>query len=149
MQNPDISNHGLSDAAALLTFVRSAGKSLSPKASKVLFHEGETCRGVYFVESGELELTIETGHKKMTLGVACLGQLLALAPAIRETEYPFTATAISDCRILFVEAEAVRSYLRQHPETCLHTVQMLGSEVLDLSTNMIRPLRLQPRYPKF
>jgi CRP-like cAMP-binding protein len=144
----ETSNPGGSDAAALLTFIKGAGKPTTAKAGKVLFREEETCQGIFFVESGELELTISSGNKKMTLGVALLGQLLGLAPAIREAQYPFTATAISDCQALFVPAEEVRSYLRQNPETCLHTVQILGSEVLDLSANMIRPLRLQPRYPK-
>lgn len=140
--------NGGTDAAALLGFVHRTGKGITLKAGKRLFGEGEPCEEVYFVESGELELTIAAGEKKMTLGVACVGQLLALAPAIRRVDYPFSATAITECRVLFIEAEAMRTYLHQHPDTCLHTVQLLGSEILDLSSNMIRPLRLQPRYPK-
>jgi CRP-like cAMP-binding protein len=148
MPSPEYGDHSSSELAALLTFVRSTGKPVLAGSGKVLFREGDPCEGAYFVESGELELTIASGSKKFTLGVACLGQLLAIAPVIRESEYPFTATAITDCSVRFIEAGQMRSYLRQHPESCLHTVQMLGSEILDLSSNMIRPLRLQPRYPK-
>jgi hypothetical protein len=50
--------------------------------------------------------------------------------------------------VMIVAAEAMRSFLKQHPESCLQTLQFLGSEILDLSSNVIRPLRLQPRYPK-
>ena len=137
-----------SDATALLTFVRQIGQVMTLKAGKVLFREGERCQGAYFVEEGELELTLSAGERKLTLGVAYLGQLVALAPVIRDEAHAFTATATSHSRVLFLAGDKVRTYLRQHPECCLQTVQMLGSDVLDLSANMIRPLRLQPRYPK-
>ena len=140
--------NGSSDATALLGFVHQVGQVMNVKARKVLFEEGEHCTGAYFIEEGELELTLSSADRKMTLGVAYLGQMLALAAVIRECEHKFTATAISNSRVLFLPAEKVRNYLRQHPESCLQTVQMMGSEILDLSTNMIRPLRLQPRYPK-
>lgn len=140
-------NGEASDVTTLLMFMRRTGKLQTLKAGKDLFREKEPCRGAYFVEDGELELTISNG-KKVTLGVACLGQLLAIASVIQDSEHQFTATAITDCSVLFVESEGMRGFLRQHAETCLHMVQGLGAEVLDLSTNMIRPLRLQPRYPK-
>jgi hypothetical protein len=50
--------------------------------------------------------------------------------------------------VVVVEAEAMRKFLKQHPESCLQTLQFLGSEIVDLSSNVIRPLRLHPRYPK-
>jgi hypothetical protein len=42
----------------------------------------------------------------------------------------------------------MRILLQQNAEICLLAVQKLGAELLDLSEKAIRPLRLQPRYPK-
>lgn len=146
---PSGSQHNDSaEVAALLAFVRQAGKITSLAAGKALFLEATPCRGAYLIEEGEVELTIDSGERQMPLGTAFAGQLLGLAAVIRNTQHECTATARKDSRIIFVEAEAMRRYLRQHPESCLQTVQILGSEILDLSSNTIRPLRLQPRYPK-
>ncbi|HWR17795.1 MAG TPA: cyclic nucleotide-binding domain-containing protein [Terriglobales bacterium] len=139
---------GGSSAASLLEFIRQAGVSLSVPAGAVLFQENEPCRGAYYVDSGELELAIFSGDRKLLLGVAHAGQLMGLPSVLANSPHQHTATAISDCRILLVDSETMRNHLQAHAESCLFTIQQLGAELLDLSANTILPLRLQPRYPK-
>ena len=114
----------------------------------VLFQEGEPCRGAYYVEDGELDLTITSGEKRLKVGTARTGHLLAISSVVSNSDYQCSAYAARDCKVLFISAESMRGYLRQNAEICLFTVQKLGAELLDLSENAIRPLRLQPRYPK-
>lgn len=136
------------DATQLLEFIRQSREIIALPHGSFLFQEGEPCRGVYYVEEGELELTILSGDKRLTVGTASSGYLLAIAPVIANGDHQCSAHAITDSRLLFVPAESMREHLRHHAEICLLTVEKLGAELLDLSEKTIRPLRLQPRYHK-
>ena len=84
----------------------------------------------------------------MHLGSARPGQLVGITSVFANASSQSTATAILKTKVVFVKAEVMRDYLKAHPDICLHAVQLLASEIVDLSSNAIRPLRLQPRYPK-
>jgi len=142
------SGDGIGDAAQLLVFVRQSQETMTLPKGSALFQEGEPCRGAYYVEDGELDLTITSGEKRLKVGSARTGHLLAVSAVVSKTDHQYSAYITRDCKVAFIPAEAMREYLRQNAEICLFTVQKLGTELLDLSENAIRPLRLQPRYPK-
>lgn len=137
-----------SDAKHLLDFVRDTREILLLGAGSVLFREGDPCRGGYFVEQGELLLTITSGERKWVVGSAHAGHLLAISSVITGSDHQCTAEATRECKITFVPAEEMREYLKGHAEICLFAAERLGAELLDLTEKAIRPLRLQPRYPK-
>jgi CRP-like cAMP-binding protein len=115
---------------------------------QILFQEGEPCHGAYYVEEGELELTITSGEKRLKLGSAQAGHLLGVSSVVSNSDHQCSAHAVRDSKVAFVGAEQMRILLQQNAEICLLAVQKLGAELLDLSEKAIRPLRLQPRYPK-
>ena len=141
-------SNGTSDTAALLNFLHQSGQVKTLAADEVLFREGEPCDGAYFVEEGAIELTIATGDRRMHLGSAHAGQLIGVTSVLTKTSSQSTATAMLKTKVVFVKADIMREYLKTHADICLHTVQLLGADIVDLSANAIRPLRLQPRYPK-
>jgi len=140
-------DHAVESAASLLQFCRGMGRPVALAAQDDLFREGTPARAV-LIEQGEAELILAAGKKQMPLGRAFAGHLLGLAAVIRCQPHECSAVARTACRVVVVEAEAMRKFLKQHPESCLQTLQFLGSEIVDLSSNVIRPLRLHPRYPK-
>ena len=142
------SGNGASDTVALLTFLHHSGQVKTLGADEVLFREGEPCDGAYFVEEGAIELTIATGDRRMHLGSAHAGQLVGVTSVLTNTPSQSTATAMLNTKVVFVKDDIMREYLKTHADICLHTVQLLGADIVDLSANAIRPLRLQPRYPK-
>jgi len=144
----DHSSNGAGDAKHLLDFVRQSREMLDLPAGEVLFLEGEPCRGAYFVEEGELTLTITSGERRLHVGSAKSGHLLAISSVVSNSDYQCSAQAARDSKATFIPAGELREYLREHAEVCMATVQRLGAELLELSENAIRPLRLQPRYPK-
>jgi len=141
-------SNGASDTTALLAFLHQSGQAQTLAADEVLFREGEPCEGAYFVEEGAIELTMATGDRRMHLGSAHAGQLVGVTSVLTNTPSQSTATAMLKTKVVFVKADIMREYLKTHADICLHTVQLLGAEIVDLSSNAIRPLRLQPRYPK-
>jgi CRP-like cAMP-binding protein len=136
------------EAAALLAFCRKSGHPKSFAAGDTMFREGTRCEQVFLVEAGEVELTLLSGEKQMRLGSAGAHSLLGLSAMIARVPHEFTATAKGVCKALAVSSAEMRKYLQQHPESCLKTVQSIGADILDLASNVIRPLRLKPRYPK-
>lgn len=141
-------NNGTAGAKHLLDFVREAREILLLGTGAVLFREGDPCRGAYFVELGELLLTIASGDRHWTVGSAHAGHLLGISSVITGSDYQCTAETARDSKISFVPAAEMREYLRTHSEICLFAAERLGAELLDLSEKAIRPIRLQPRYPK-
>jgi hypothetical protein len=126
------------DAAALLAFVRRSGQVLHLAPGNKLLSESEPWRGAYFVDQGRLELSISSGERIKHVREASAGQLLGLASAISNSDHQCTARRSKN-----------RGSCLFPPRKCApQTVQMIGTEVLDLSSNAIRTLRLQPRYPK-
>jgi CRP-like cAMP-binding protein len=148
MSEPQNPGDGIGNAKPLLDFVRQSNDVVFVPRGSVLFQEGDPCHGAYFVDEGEIELSITSGERRVSLGHARSGHILALSSVLAECDYQCSAQAAKDSKLVFLAAEAIRFYLRQNPETCLTTVQLLGSDLLDISTNTIRPLRLQPRHPR-
>ena len=139
---------GAGDAKHLLDFVRESREILVLPAGALVFQEGDPCKGAYFVEEGELVLTITSGERRLRVGSAKAGHLLGISSVVSDCDYQCSAQAARECKVVFVPAGEMREYLRKHAELCLFTVERLGAELLDLSEKAIRPLRLQPRYPK-
>jgi|tagenome__1003787_1003787.scaffolds.fasta_scaffold20433204_1 CRP-like cAMP-binding protein len=146
MSDPPESANGFGDAKPLLDYVHEAGELVVVSKDAVLFHEGEPCRGAYFVEDGEVELTVTSGERRVKVGIARPGQMLAVASVCSNYDHQCTARAVRSSKVVFLEAESLRKYLRRDPATCLVAVQLLASDLLDLSSNAIRPMRLQPRF---
>ncbi len=147
-QSGHASSDGAGDAKHLLDFVRESREIVVLPAGALLFQEGEPCKGAYFLEEGELSLTITSGERRLRVGSAKAGHLLGISSVVSNSDYQCSAQAARECKVAFVPAGAMRDYLRKHAELCLFTVEHLGAELLDLSEKAIRPLRLQPRYPK-
>ncbi len=135
------------EATALLAFCRT-GKSLRFAAGGILFVEASKCEQVFLVEEGEIELALLAGERQMHVGIAGPLSLIGLSAAVSSVPHETTATAKTVCKVMAVSAAEMRNYLKQHPDSCLKAVQSLGTDILDLSTNTIRPMRLRPRYPR-
>ena len=144
----DSSGNGVGELKRLLDFIRQSPETMLLPKGCVLFQEGEPCRGAYFVEEGDLELTITSGEKRLKVGTARAGHLLGVSCVVSNSDHQCTAQAARDSKLVFIGAENMREYLQRNAEVCLFTVQKLGAELLELSENAIRPLRSQPRYPK-
>ena len=141
-------SNGQTDTAALLAFLHQSGQVVKLASDEILFREGDPCNGAYFVEEGAVELTVTSGDRKMHVGSAHPGQLVGISSVLANTPNQSTATAMLKTKAVFVKADLMREYLKSHPQICLHTVQLLGADIIDLDANAIRPLRSKHRYPK-
>ena len=132
----------------LLNFVRDSREILSVATGSILFHEGAPCGGCYYIEDGELLLTVMAKERQLSIGSAKAGHLLGVAAVIGNCRHSFSAQAVCDSKLTFIPAQEMKDYLRQRSDLCLGIVQTLGAELLELTEHAIRPLRLHPKNPK-
>lgn len=99
------------------------------------------------MEEGELELFITQNKRITRLAVAGVGHVVCLSSVIAETPAQHSVRSVGNSCVIFVDGIKIREYMRQNPESCLRLIQMLGSELVDLSANTLRTLHLQ-RSPK-
>jgi CRP/FNR family transcriptional regulator, dissimilatory nitrate respiration regulator len=87
---------------------------------EVLFHRGDNARQFYFLESGQIELSLisSNGQKKV---IEVVGHHRTFAEAVmfmREGNYPVTAEALTNSVLVRVDNEAYRDVLQASPDAC-------------------------------
>ena len=147
MASPEIPADGAEEARHLMALVDES-PLLTLATGDLLFREGESCRGAYFVLEGELALTVLSGGQQLKVGSARSGQLLAISSVVTDSVYSYTVHASSESRLAFVTSEKLVLCLREHAGSCLATIQQLGAELLEISEKVVRPMKLQRRHAK-
>ncbi len=84
------------------------------KKGEVIFSQGEPVSGVYFIQSGVVkqELTGIKG-KPLILRLCGQGKMMGHRSVSSKARHPYTATAVEDCRICFMDLEFFRNLLRK------------------------------------
>jgi CRP-like cAMP-binding protein len=94
-----------------------------------VFHQGDTCLGLYVVVSGELQRKTDRLSMRVTLGTAKSGDLLELAAALSRTCHTYTLTALTDATLLLLPLEALHGAFERHPPLRMRLLQELAREV--------------------
>jgi len=98
-----------------------------------LFHEGAPSEAFYLVVEGLIALTKGAGgHKEKVIEFIESGQTFAEAVVISEEPYPVTATGLTDCRLIRIDAEDFRAYLLRHPSVSLGMLSALSKRLHQL-----------------
>ena len=88
---------------------------------EVLFHRGDNARHFYFVDTGQLELSLiaATGQKKV-LEVLGPGRTFAEAVAfMREHKYPVTCEALTDSVLVQIPNQDYVEIVYSNPDACM------------------------------
>lgn len=105
---PDVTEALLKQSAVQ---VRERGSSI--------FLQGETAHSVYIVLSGWVKLyRISPNGAEAVVGVFTKGRSFGEAAAFRHDVYPVAAEAVTDCRLLAVNAGTLLGMMQKRPELC-------------------------------
>jgi CRP-like cAMP-binding protein len=88
---------------------------------EILFHRGDKAEAFFFVESGQVELSLisRDGQKKI-VEVIAHGRTFAEAILfMREGKFPVSAEALSDSVVYRIPNAAYRSLLQDNPDACM------------------------------
>lgn len=86
-----------------------------------LFHRGDQARNFYFVQSGQIELSLISadGQKKVVEVVSHDRTFAEAVLFMRETKYPVTAEALTDSEVLRIPNDSYLELLCGNPDACL------------------------------
>lgn len=101
------------DSARLRSFDRGA----------TIFLQGEAARAVFVVIDGWVKLyRIAPSGLEAVVGVFTRGRSFGEAAALRDDVYPVAAEAVTDCRLVRIEAATLLRLVRGNPEVALAIV---------------------------
>ncbi len=99
---------------------------LTIPAGEVLFRRGDSVKGVYLVENGQVQLSVGGGGATW---FAEAGSMLGLPATVRDTDYSLTAVAVEDTVVAFADKTVVRKLLAEDVLLCFHVVKILSGEL--------------------
>lgn len=90
--------------------------SIQCKQGHLIFKQGEACKGLYFVKSGNVSLVLaaDNGLEVMQLAVGP-GSLLGVPAVVSRGPYTLTAAALTDCEVGLVELAEFDDLMREQP----------------------------------
>jgi CRP/FNR family transcriptional regulator, cyclic AMP receptor protein len=99
-------------------------------AGEAIFQEGEACQGLYVVDSGRVKIfKMSPGGREQVLAIDGPGASIAELPVFDDGNYPASATAVSDARLVFVSKQDFRALCLAHPQVALRVVKMVGGRL--------------------
>lgn len=112
------------------------------RAHAMLFREGEPCRYLYVLRSGQVKLTTALADgREQILGVRVAGQLLGFE-TLDDDLYPYTATALTPVDACRITHKDMLRILEQNPAVALRVIRRLNRE-LECAQARIRDLGLK------
>ncbi len=115
----------LSEAELKFVSDRAVGKRYS--AGELIFQEGDPCAGLFVIESGDVRIfKTSTGGREQVLTVEHAGNSVAELPVFDGGSYPASASAATDCTLLFISRNDFRALCLEHPEVALKVLRMVG-----------------------
>jgi CRP/FNR family transcriptional regulator, cyclic AMP receptor protein len=121
----------LSDAE--LDFLARRAIQREYSAGEMVFTEGEACRGLFVIESGQVRIfkTSVDGREQVLL-VNGPGSSIAELPVFDGGPYPASAAVISRALLLEVRKDDVRQLCLAHPEVALKLLRVAGTRLRHL-----------------
>jgi len=115
----------LSDAE--LKFLSDRAVARRQAAGDLIFSEGDPCAGLYIVESGTVRVfKTSAGGREQVLTIEHAGSSIAELPVFDGGNYPASASAASECVLLFISRNDFRALCLEHPEVALKVLRMVG-----------------------
>jgi len=99
----------------------------------VLFNAGDSCRGLYVIESGRVRIyrTSPEG-KEQVLHVEGAGRAVAELPLFDGGVYPASAITIEPSRLVFLPRDDFEAVYRAHPDVAQAIIRALGKRLRHL-----------------
>jgi len=98
-------------------------------AGEVVFHQYDSCKGLYVVVSGDFTRKAQRFQMRVTLGSARPGDLVELAATLGDGHHTYTLTAITPGSMLLLPVEALHQAFQNYPPLRMRLLEELAREV--------------------
>jgi CRP/FNR family cyclic AMP-dependent transcriptional regulator len=115
---------------AELQFLAERAVARDYQAGELVFSEGESCAGLFVVESGRLRIfkSSPTGREQV-LSIEGPGSSVAELPVFDGGNYPASTAAVEPTRVLFVSKQDFYSLCLIHPKVALKVLRVVGARL--------------------
>ncbi len=119
---------GLTEAELAFLAQRAVPRHYS--AGQTVFGEGESCSGLYVVESGQVRIfKSSAGGREQVLSIDGPGSSIAELPVFDGGNYPASVAAVSDATLLFVSKQDFQALCLAHPQVALKVLRVVGARL--------------------
>lgn len=116
-----------------LAFLGEHSSSRHVAANELIFSEGDTCQGLFIVQSGAIKIfKMAPNGREQVLGIERAGNSVAELPVFDGGNYPASTIAVEDSDLLFVRKEDFRALCLEHPEVALKVLRVVGKRLRGL-----------------
>ena len=102
-------------------------------AGELVFAEGDSCSGMYVVESGHIRIFKSSpGGREQVLSIDGPGSSVAELPVFDGGNYPASVAAIENATLLFVSKQDFQALCLAHPQVALKVLRVVGARLRKL-----------------
>ncbi|HJS86660.1 MAG TPA: Crp/Fnr family transcriptional regulator [Acetobacteraceae bacterium] len=102
-------------------------------ARATLFHQGDPARELIVLGKGIVRAWQMGGSgDALTIRIMGLGDIIGVVPALRQTPYPITATAITDCVLLSWPSSWILGLMERYPTIRANALDFVGRRTEEL-----------------
>ncbi|MCK6649843.1 MAG: Crp/Fnr family transcriptional regulator [Bacteroidia bacterium] len=107
-----------------------------------MFKQGDKVNGIHFIVKGNVKVSVlKSEHPERILRLAGPDKILGHR-GIANSHYSITATALTDCEILFLPNDIFITLLRTNPDLSMFLINFLAVEMRDSEDRMINLIQL-------
>lgn len=99
------------------------------RAEETIFREGDPPAFIYYVLSGEINLTLTSEERRITVGKFPSGRLLGIQTIFDDGPHFLSATALTSTTVLAVPRGDLVGILRQHPDALLKMAAIYATQI--------------------
>ncbi|MGB7984605.1 MAG: Crp/Fnr family transcriptional regulator [Terracidiphilus sp.] len=99
------------------------------RAGEVVFHQAESCRGLYLLASGRFQRSSAWDQEPEVVASARAGELLELSAVLGDGRHGYTLTAQTAGSALLLPIEAVNQAFESYSPLRMHLMEELAREV--------------------
>jgi len=121
----------LSDTEIKFLAQRAVPRRFAP--GELIFSEDEPCPGLFVIESGQVRLFKSSpSGREQVLAIETPGHSVAELPVFDGGNFPASAAAVDDARLLFVSKQDFYSLCLVHPKVALKVLRVVGTRLRTL-----------------
>ncbi len=125
-----------------------ASKEISLRAGEWLFTEGDDANALYLVLEGKIDLKVTIDPKsqrRQDVSTVTEGHMMGWSALVEPYIYTLSAVAVADCKLVSLDASAVRNMMEQRPEIgytiMKRLTQAIGARLATLRVQMAKLAR--------
>ncbi len=119
---------------------------ISLKKDNIVFYEGDESRYLYFLIEGNIKLyKILANNNELILKYFKQNEIIAEVAVFDEFNYPATAEAITDIKLLKIDFKNLKNLFLKNPDILLSVNSSLIKKVRNLETLLLRYLVLDAK----